>query len=521
MAVGLVSAAPRRMRRALALAPGWWIAGFAVIAALMLAIPGQTVATRGLAELLGIFDGIHRVQSGQVPGRDFQTTLGPLAFWLPALGAGIAGFGGALPVAMALVLLALAPVMVHVLTSRLPAMLALPTGLLLVLILAVPITPGDGIMDLSFATFDTRIGWAAFSLLLIMYLRPERPAPVRDAASGAGLVLLMILVQPIFGMAALAFIVLLLLDPGARRWAAGALATVLLAVPAVTIVWEGGPGTLQSLGMAFGVGGVLRGSWGEILDHFLANGADYTLLGLLAGLSLWRRPSLRDAGFFVFCALAGFWIINHCAQRWGIFSLYAGAAVAAARLLALPDDVRQRPWTNPAGTTLAYVALLLPPLVHFSAALVLHAWVAVAGTGQSLPLPQMEGVRLANLWTNGSFGGAMWYLDGVEEGMAALAETEEPERLLVLGGPDPFSAALGLRPAAGVMPDMRWNDTVGPEYHPAPAGLLRDVEIVAERRSAGGPGPVADPYLPYVAEQFRVVAETEHWRFHRRRAEAP
>ncbi len=53
--------------------PGRLIIGIAVLAALLLVLPGRTVATRGLDELFYILDGANRVLSGQVPGRDFIT----------------------------------------------------------------------------------------------------------------------------------------------------------------------------------------------------------------------------------------------------------------------------------------------------------------------------------------------------------------------------------------------------------------------------------------------------------------
>ena len=141
--------------------------------ALLLALPGQTVTTRYLNDLLLILDGAYRVTSGQIPGYDFHTPLGPLTYYIPAAGYILSGtLGGAMPAAMALVTLILSLPMIHVLGSRLHPVLTLLFGAFLLLILAVPINLGEGITSLTFAKFYNRIGWAAFGILLIMYLRP-------------------------------------------------------------------------------------------------------------------------------------------------------------------------------------------------------------------------------------------------------------------------------------------------------------------------------------------------------------
>src|SRR3954462_2233474 len=89
--------------------PGRLILVFGLVLALALSLPGQTVTTRMLEPLFTIFDGIHRLNWGQVPNRDFHSALGPLSFYLPALGYRLSGsYGAAMPLAMALLVLGLA-----------------------------------------------------------------------------------------------------------------------------------------------------------------------------------------------------------------------------------------------------------------------------------------------------------------------------------------------------------------------------------------------------------------------------
>src|SRR5215217_2878430 len=147
------------------------------VCALLLAVPGETVTTNYLNDLFLFLDGVHRIAEGQVPNRDFHTALGPLVYYAPALGYWLSGnLGGAMPVGMALIVIALAPAAAHILSSRLRPAIALPLAAFVILIAAVPINLGESIGALSFAMFYNRIGWSALTLLLVLYLRPSKPS---------------------------------------------------------------------------------------------------------------------------------------------------------------------------------------------------------------------------------------------------------------------------------------------------------------------------------------------------------
>src|SRR4051794_20418545 len=96
------------------------------LTALLVAGSGHTVSARYLNDLMIFLDGAHRVVSGQIPNRDFHTPMGPLVSILPAAGLLITGtLGAAMPAGVALLLLLSAPVIAHVLSSRLQPALAL------------------------------------------------------------------------------------------------------------------------------------------------------------------------------------------------------------------------------------------------------------------------------------------------------------------------------------------------------------------------------------------------------------
>ncbi|WP_410217220.1 hypothetical protein [Paracoccus sp. (in: a-proteobacteria)] len=500
--------------------PALRILGMAIVAALLLALPGRTIATRSLEELFYIFDGVNRVLWGQVPGQDFVTSLGPLAYYLPAIGQWMGGWGAALPLAIALVLLLFAPVMAHVLTSRLHPVLALLMGAFLILVLAAPMNLGEPMNSLSFGQFHNRIAWVALALLFVMVLPPRLTCPIsRDAAAAALLAFVAIYIRLTYGLLAVAFLIFMLTDARQRVWSALALLGLGLSVIAMELTWGGSTGYLQATSMAFGAGGVLRGSWGDIVDHILANFTDYVLLALIAGLSLWRKPNFRYALFFVLCAVGGFWLINHNEQRWGILTLHAAAVVAAERVLRQDDVSAPGLWANGSGARLFFLAMVLPTLLHNAVALGLHVSAAVTGNGRPILAAQMENVRLADLWTGGDFGGGNAYLGTIDEGIAALARLEpKPESLAVLGVADPFSIAMNLPPAFGMMPAMRWLNTIGPAHHPIPDQILSHADVVVLRKAASSVGPVGELYLPFLQQHYSPVSETEHWRVFRRTA---
>lgn len=508
----------------------------AAVCALVLALPGQTVATRYLGDLFLLLDHAYRVSWGQVPNRDFHTPLGPLVSYVPAAGYWLSGsLGAALPVGMGLLTLALAPAIVHILASRLHPLLAGFYGAFLLLILAVPINLGEGVTALSFAKFYNRIGWAALGALLILYLRPRRgiESDAVDALCAAVLTLALVYTKATFGLAALGFLVFMLLDSWQRRWAAGALGLSVATALAVEAVWRSSLAYLADLQLALAVSGWLRGSWGQIVDHLLVNLADYVLVTLFAALALRYTRSIRDALFYGACGMVGFLLVNQNFQAWGIITLHAAAAVAAETILRHADrplragDAQR--WSGAAGAKLLFIALVLPTIAHCTLALGLHAAAAIARAGDPLPLA-LDRVRFANLWTWGDHDAGLDELSALRDGAAALRALDPPpERVVVLDLANPFSAGLGLRPPQGDAPWLQWERTVGTSASWPGESLLAGARVVMEPNPPPGSDAAtalqagrspAAIYRPILTEQFEVVRETDRWTVHRRKPAA-
>ncbi|MXQ11453.1 hypothetical protein [Microvirga makkahensis] len=504
----------------------------AATCALLLALPGQTVTTRYLNDLLLILDGAYRITAGHVPSHDFHTPLGPLAYYLPAAGYGLSGsLGGAMPAAMALATLALSVPMLHVLGTRLHPVIALLFGVFLLLVLAVPINLGEGITALTFAKFYNRIGWAALGILLVMFLPPREVRgrqDLPDALCAAALTLVMLYTKLTYGIVAMAFLVFMLTDRQQRRWVLHALGLIVVSCTTIEIVWQSSLSYLNDLRLALDVGGRLRGTWGQIADHILVNLTDYVLLGLFAGLSLRRTCSAREGFFYLFCAVTGFLIVNQNFQAWGIVALHAAAAVAAETILRHEEGTvsvsRIQAWSVAAGARLLFLALVLPTIVHCSAALGLHMIAASTRAGQSLDLPHLERVRLANLWTWGDYDAANQYLATVRDGVKALSEANlDGGKILALDRSNPFPMILGAAPPEGDLPWLQWERTLNASAFIPAEALLANADIVMEPRTPIG-DDTGNPelaglkalYGPYIADHYENVRETDHWKIHRR-----
>ncbi|MCF6371272.1 hypothetical protein [Rhizobium halophilum] len=494
-----------------------------LVCVVLLALPGVAVATKSLDELFLVIDGIHRVLTGQVPSRDFHTTLGPLAYYGPATGYALTGsYGAAMPVAMALFTACMTVIASHVLGSRLHPFLAIVFSAFLLLILAAPMNLGEAVTALSFSMFYNRIGWVALALLLLLYLRPRsavRHQMLLDAVCATVLTVSMIYLRLTYGLVALGFLLFMITDSRQRSWTALALAVIAALVLIVELLW-GGSSTY------------VRDAWQEMLgrDNFgtelqrlleagVAHLADLLLLSLIAGLALWRRWRLRDFVFFLFCSIAGLWLLSHNVQRWGIISIHAAAAVAAERLLREMDDTAdggEGAFANVSGVKLYFLAFMLPTILHCGMALVLHAGAATVRAGQAVELPHMTSMRLADLWTGGDFGSSRWYLSTVEDGLSLLDRQDEPVgRLAVAGSVDVFSAALDLPRSNSGLNDLRWQN-VGDDDFARPARTLADADTVIFRNPGDAPvGPAAD-YLAYVTANFSKVEESQHWILFRR-----
>jgi len=491
-----------------------------VICALLLALPGETIATKYLNDLFIFLDGAHRVTLGLVPNRDFHTALGPLNYYIPAAGYWLSGdYGGAMPVGMALVVLAIGPAAAHVLDTRMRPAIGIPLAAFLILVAAVPINLGEEIRALSFAMFYNRIGWAALGFLLVMYLRPDRARAhqiLLDSVCAAFLVLSMLYIKVSYGVVGLGFLMFMLLDARQRGWASTALAMTLGVALVVESIWQSSAAYLSDLFLAGRVSANAR-TIDELVQIVFNNFADLVIFGIFVVLVLAGQRSVRDLLFMGFCAGSGYLLMGQNFQAWGIVSLMAGAAVAAETLARLNEAAP--PGRHPAvlaGALPLLFAVLLPGTVHNTAALGLHAGLATARYGEAVPLPNFERIRLARLWSEGEYPSFARYLSSLADGARALASLGPGAgHVLVLDFVGAFSAGLGLEPPRGDSTWHHWGRTMNEENFLPPERLFADVRVVMDPKwavEAWTAKGLRDLYADYLDEHYQLAEDTADWR---------
>jgi hypothetical protein len=487
-----------------------------VLLALLLALPARTITTAYVNDVLIFLDGANRIAFGQVPNRDFHTALGPLVYYIPAIGFGLSGrMGGALPVGMGVLILLLGPVFVHVLLSRLRPMLAVPFGAFLLLILAIPANLGDPLSSISFAMYYNRIGWVVLALLAVMYLHPlgKTDAPWwRDASCAAVLVLVALYTKITYAPPAFALLLLIACDRLQRRWAGAALALVGCGMLLVELVWRGSFAHVQDLIDTARVSG--ERNLMLFVYAALNNFSDLVIALVLAGMALYRTRRLLDGCFYLLCIGSGVLIISQNAHAWGIITLFAAGVVAAETCLRGPGLPSRFP-RSLSGAPLLFWVLVLPGLGKHAIGMGLYAVLAITGFGTPLALPQFGDVRFGRLWSPGDNGFTELYIDNFAEGAALLGEIENPGRVLVLDFSNPLSAGMGLVPPRGDISWMHWGRNLDAKHHPAPEELFADAAFVMIPKIGINSGQLEELYGPFIAQRYRKFAETDGWTAYR------
>jgi hypothetical protein len=407
----------------------------------------------------------------------------------------------------------------HIVSSRLRPAIALPLSIFLILVAAVPINLGESIAGLSFGMFYNRIGWAALGLLLIMYLRPAHRRMFQsllDTFCAASLTLLMLYMKLSYGLVALGFLILMLLDAQQRRWALAAFGLVMAGVLLIETVWDSTEAHINDLLLAGGVSGSFK-SLDELVSLFLRNLADYIVFALFAAFALWRTRSILDFLFYGFCAGSGIMLIMQNFQTGGIVTLPVGAAVAAELLArTTPAPIDRKTTALAAGTQLLLLAFVLPNSIHHAATLGLHAALASTSQGQAVPLSKFDRVRLVQLWTEDNYPVFSRYLESLGDGARALSALgPEAGRVHVLDFVGAFSAGLGLAPPRGDSTWHHWGRTINEHHHLPPETLFQDVRVVMEPKwpiefaTAEG---LRQIYAEYLFDHYDLEEETKDWK---------
>ncbi|MCV3273636.1 hypothetical protein [Roseobacter sinensis] len=495
-----------------------------LVCAALLVLPGVTATSMYFNDILIFLDGAYRVVHGQVPNRDFHTALGPLNYYLPGLGYWLTGrLGMAMPIGMVALMLVTAPILIHVLRSRLRPLIGVPLAVFLVLLLATPMNTGDIPTKISFAMFYNRVGWVLLGILLVMHLQPERAGRWQgwlDASAAATLTMLLAYIKMTYGVVAVGFLLMTLLQPAQRRWALGALVLCGVVALLVEVVWRGTGVYIADLVEATKVSGVIEPY--IYVRSFLRTSGEYIVFALIAGAALWFRPRVTDLLFYIFCGVAGFALLNQNFQVIGIVTMLAGAAVAAEILARHAQPVSSSvAKALIRGAPLAVAVLLLPIALSSAAAIGVHAAVAATKAGVALNTPNGRDLRIVNMLDRGQFEFYATYGRSLERGAALLAALDTPaSRVLVMDFVSPFASLAGLPPQQGGNAWMHDNRNFDLKVHLPDEEMLGGVDVVMIPRQ-----PVAeattdkmkDIYGSYLDRHFELTKTTEFWSVFERR----
>jgi len=516
----------------------------AVVAGLVIAIVGLCLlrAYSGLSgiqvyshDAFGTLDGAWRVLQGQKPHADFYTPLGPLIYLATAFGlllsrGGAEGFGYSQAFCGCLL-----GFWAYRLSRR--RLGHLPTILMCLTVVLLSIDPssvGEPPPSTS-CMFYNRYGYALVAMLLVESVAPCDPATRRRELWGGfstGVILALLLFLKIsyfVGGIALAAALIPCRKQVKDRWAGagcGFLAVFLIfwtyldfnLVP----MWN-------DLRMVSGAKSA-RMTW-FIVDNLYMSVAFYlafifTAAGFLS--SAGARPAaraVRIAGVAV--CLAGLFLLSTNFQFYG---LPLGAVMAILVL----KQIGARPVTGKSNT-LKHAALLAVGslLVAWSLSYEAMGLGFAASQKREWQETPHASFNAGNAGKAGNAGNASplagfrtfekSYVELVNDGLSLVNQYRRPgDTVMSLDFSNPFSYALGMRPAPGGATTLHYRGNFNEAHHPAPERLFGQASLVMVPVVPSDQGllfSIPRIYGPYLAAHFHPIGESPGWRLYRHNQE--
>lgn len=522
--------------------------GTTLLLLLIILLPGRTFNTTHIVDLMVFLDGADRILEGQVPNRDFHSAMGPLGFYLPALGLWLGGsFGAMMPMATAIFALFLFPLSLLASTSRLPLSYALAFNLYIALLVISPLNPGEPPFLVSFAAYYNRWGWALLGVLFIMALpRRQGGSDVVDAVIIGLLVGAMIYLKASYAAVGGVLLVLLATVAHARPAAIRAVLVLVFIVIVAEALWGQSLSYIHDVRSAARASGALRNNVAGLVGEFLVNLPAIALF--LAVLVLAKLRGL-PLGVLVLCAFvagAGFLLMLQNAHRPSmteIASLVPAALVATLYPSKVDDKGTHTRWA--AGLLLA--ALMLPSMAAYAVALAYHAksasklppdadpnyWFAnidgliTRQTGQSpdsaetFRQPYRDGsadISTLNTIRGGDYQepvGQSEYMLTIKDGVSLLGrDSRLSGKVFVFDMANPFPALLDRAPAKGVHAWNHADRTFSAQVHLPPEMLFADIDVVMIPKNPWNGltyNGLMSLYGGYLGSHFQLVNSSDYW----------
>lgn len=527
---------------------------YAALLLLILLLPGRVYLGNYSNDFMIFVDGAYRIMVGQIPNQDFHTPLGPIAFLLPGLGLWAGdSMGAMMPIATAVFTIVFAPLLLYVVATRLPLGWALVFGMFMLLLVIVPLNPGDPPHRTSFAMFYNRFCWAMLSTLFLMILRDKSGAlrPWLDATVMSALLLLMFYLKVNYAAVGLAFTLGLVFLRDSRRAALLALVMTAVGVLLIELFWAATGHYIADIRVAAQASGTWRGSVFTLGRYVIDNLPDFILVAGIMSVALLRGARTEYLLFALYMAAVGIVLLNQSAQDVQIITLIPAALVA----ILAPGNIsaRDRFWPTLVGA-LVIAALVIPPTARNILALGYESLKAAQAPSDDPFYEQLDGVvaqeggtpeltpSLAVLREVYRTGTAdvetvnmlrhslrrqpitqTEYLRSLAEARNILqGDPKLGGRVYTFDMANPLNALAGRTPPTGV---DAWNHvrrTFSPDNYRAPELEFANADVVMWPKM-----PVElttfqamrTLYGPYVESHYELVTESTYWRAYRRKAE--
>ncbi|MCU1335577.1 MAG: hypothetical protein JWO19_1158 [Bryobacterales bacterium] len=464
-------------------------------------------------------DGGWRVLHGQMPQRDFYGSVGPITYWLAALGLLLDGGtaqGWIYAQALFGFLLGVWAYFLTIRFGRLPAALLTFTVTLFAL---APFNFGEVPSHLSGGMVYNRFSYAIVALILIESMQAS-PFPRRwtefagGFSTGLAIAILLFLKISFFLGAGVLVAALVPSKPQVlRRWI-GMISGFLLFVFVVFIIYQGDftPIFDELRTVAQTKHLVFRSAYVETAVN---SGLPFLGLVALGASLLWKRGFRREgvavlvSGLAVLATGFGFLISN-----WQLYDLPLNALMA----ILIVQKLVARP-------ALSDSAAFLPAVCLGMVLAVAHMSIDVYGLAIGIPkhaaLARDPSTRFDAAVLEGFRCDDRDYVRWVNDGLAlARRYRVEGDTLMTLDLVNPFSYTLGIPPPQRGATWLGYGNNFDEVHGPPPERIFGNASLVMEPRESTDPNiPVV--YGGYLSDHFQMLGESAQWRIFRRRSVRP
>lgn len=516
----------------------------------LLVQPGLTYVAIWPNDVMALLNGANRVYQGQIPFLDFHSVLGPLVYYLPALGlhagvepGAIFAFNGVLVAAFLLLMAWLT------MYRRFSLLVTVTTFIFLSLLIVVPMANGGRFSQISWGMFYNRHGWAALAIVLFHYVEPRKIQAHDkwiDAIVLSALVVFQLYNKITFGLVSAVFLLANLITSKYNRDVSVICIVVIIAiVTSVEIIFGFNVAYAQDIFYALEVGSVSRGGLRGIVNTIIHHAGILTACvgALLAVLAAGRRYVL-DWLYVLCCIIASIMLLDQSGDRWGLQALIAvfvccgelarraeidresggtggrwphhtGSLVCmflALMFISKPVSARVAAWYSHynAATRIKPLPGLPPALSGFIVPTKRRPTLQdIAGDDDALDL--LAQFRLDTIDT---LSPRQYFLT-IVEGVELLRTTTYRDRtVFVFDVTDPFTFALNMRPTENGYPMLWAGTTLSRDIHPPAESIFSDVDYVMVPRLPYHQGQLdvmLDIYGDYLKSNYMELKRSPHW----------